>query len=135
MYDTKFGIVVRDDLQAWQELNVTAFLAAGVSATAAECIGEPYEDGSGTGYLPLLVQPVLVYAASAGQLRRTRDRALSREVPLALYTYDMFATSNDADNRAAVKAVAGDELDIVGLGFRAERRVFDKIVNGLKLHP
>ncbi len=30
-FDTKIGIVVRDDLAAWQRLNVTAFLASAVA--------------------------------------------------------------------------------------------------------
>jgi hypothetical protein len=37
--------VVRDDLEMWQRLNVTAFLMSGVTARAgAEAIGEPYRD-------------------------------------------------------------------------------------------
>lgn len=46
----------------------------------------------------------------------------------------MFKTYNDKDNRAVVKAVTADDLDIVGLALRADRKTFDKIVNGLKLH-
>ncbi|HQS84868.1 MAG: hypothetical protein B7Y25_08220 [Alphaproteobacteria bacterium 16-39-46] len=133
-HDTKIGIIVRDDLQTWQKLNVTAFLVAGIAAAAPETIGEPYEDGSGNTYLFILGQPVYVFAASAEHLQRTRNRALSREVPLAIYTKDMFATSNDKDNRAVVKAVQAEDLDIVGLALRADRKTFDKIVNGLKLH-
>lgn len=134
MHDTKICVVVRDDLEAWQKLNVTAFLAAGVAASAPDSIGEQYEDGSGNLYLPIFAQPVFVFAASADHLQRTRTRALNREVSMAIYTKDMFAMSNDNDNRAVVKAVAADSLDIVGLAFRAERKTFDKIVNGLKFH-
>jgi hypothetical protein len=133
-HDTKVGIIVRDDLLAWQKLNVTAFLAAGIAAAAPECIGVPYEDGSGNGYLSLFAQPVFVYAASGELLQRTRARALSRDVAMAIYTEDMFVTNNDVDNRAVVKAVAADDLNIVGLALRADARSFDKIVNGLKLH-
>ena len=132
-HGTKIGIVVRDDLLAWQKLNVTAFLAFGVAA-APECIGDPYEDGSGNGYLPLFAQPVFIYAASAEHLLRTRLCAKSREVPMAIYTRDMFVTNNDVDNRAVVKAVAADDLDIVGLAFRADAKAFDKIVSCLRLH-
>ncbi|GLS32228.1 DUF2000 family protein [Neomesorhizobium albiziae] len=42
---------------------------------------------------------------------------------------------NDADNRAAVAAVARDDLDLVGLAFRAERKIADKIIKSLRLHP
>jgi hypothetical protein len=135
MHDTKIGVVVREDLEVWQKLNVTAFLSAGIAADNPEVIGDPYEDGSGNAYLPILGQPVFVYGASPEYLQRTRTRALSREVAMAVYTKDMFATSNDKDNRAVVKAAAADKLDIVGLAFRCECKVFDKIVNGLKLHP
>jgi hypothetical protein len=33
-----------------------------------------------------------------------------------------------------VKAVAAEDLDIVGIALRADAKTFDKIVNGLKLH-
>lgn len=132
-HGTKIGIVVRDDLLEWQKLNVTAFLA-GIAAAAPECIGDQYEDGSDNKYLPILGQPVFVYAASAEHLQRTRVRALSREVSVAVYTKDMFITNNDLDNRAVVKAVAAENLDIVGIALRADAKTFDKIVNGLKLH-
>lgn len=134
MHDTKICVVVRDDLETWQKLNVTAFLAAGVAASASDSIGEQYEDSSGNTYLPIFAQPVFVFSANSEHLQRTRARALSREVSMAIYTNDMFTTSNDTDNRAVVKAVATDDLDIVGLAFRAERKTFDKIVSGLKLH-
>lgn len=134
MHDTKVGIVIRDDLETWKKLNVTAFLIAGIAAASPEIIGEQYEDGSGNVYLPILGQPVFVYAASSDQMQRTRSRALSRGVPLAIYTMGMFATNNDKDNRAVVKGVDADKLEIVGLALRAERKNFDKIVNGLKLH-
>ena len=135
MHDTKIGVIVREDLEPWQKLNVSAFLSSGVVANTAECIGEQYEDGSGNIYLPIFGQPVFVYAASAEHLQRTRARALSRAIPMAIYTKDMFTTSNDNDNRAVVKAVLADNLDIVGLAFRCDRKTFDKITSGLKLHP
>lgn len=134
MHDTKVGIVVRTDLQNWQKLNVAAFLATGIAAAAPEAIGKPYEDASGNEYLPLIGQPIVIYEASLDHLLRTNARALSRNVTVAAYTESMFKTSNDEDNRAVVKARAADDLDLVGLAFRADRKTFDKIVNGLKLH-
>lgn len=134
-HTTKIGIIVKDDLLTWQKLNVTAFLASGIAANAPECIGAPYEDGSGNTYLPIFGQPVFIYAASAEHLQRTRTRAASREVPLGVYAKGMFVTNNDVDNRAVVKSAPAEELEIVGLALRTDAKTFDKIVNGLKLHP
>lgn len=134
MHDTKIGVIVREDLQVWQKLNVTAFLIAGIAAASPEIIGEKYEDGSGNIYLPILGQPVFVFAASAEHMQRTRSRAQSRNVPVAIYTMGMFATNNDKDNRGVVKVVEADKLEIVGLALRADRKNFDKVINGLKLH-
>jgi hypothetical protein len=39
MFDTKIIIVLRDDLQAWQKLNVTAFLMSGVAGAAPKVVG------------------------------------------------------------------------------------------------
>jgi hypothetical protein len=135
-FDTKVAVVVRDDLAAWQRLNVTAFLMSGVAAHAgAAAIGEPYRDADGREYLPLLVQPVLVFSADRSKLHTVRERAQRREVPLALYTADMFRTGKDADNRAAVRAVPTSELDLVGLALRAPHRDADAVLRGLSRHP
>ena len=133
-FDTKVAIVVRTDLEVWQKLNVTAFLAGGIAASFPACIGEPYEDGSNTQYLSLIGQPILIYGADRAALSRALDRALARNVKPALYTEDMFKTTHDEANRAVVKAVARAELNLVGLAFRAERKVIDKVVDGLKFH-
>lgn len=132
--DTKIAVVLRDDLATWQKLNVTAFLASGVAATAREAIGEQYVDADGTEYAPMFGQPVLVFAADAARLRRTVDRALRRGVQPAIFTADLFATGHDAANRAAVAATGRADLDLVGIGLRGERRTVDKIVDGLRLH-
>jgi hypothetical protein len=135
-FDTKVAVVVRDDLAAWQRLNVTAFLISGVVAAAgAEVIGEDYLDADGNRYLPLLVQPVLVLEAPAAKLTTVRERADRREVPIALYTADMFATGHDAANRATVRAVAAADLDIVGIALRAPHRDADAVLRGLNRHP
>ncbi|BCB20134.1 DUF2000 family protein [Bosea sp. ANAM02] len=133
-YDTKIAIVVRDDLATWQKLNVASFLAGGLVGTAPELAGEPYQDASGRFYGPLIRQPVLIFAASGGELTNVLQRAQQRGVRPHLYTKELFATGNDSDNRAAVAAVATDALDLVGLGLHGERKEIDKITKGLKLH-
>jgi len=102
-FDTKIAIAVRADLEAWQKLNVTAFLASGIAASAADIMGKPYEDASGNTYLELFRQPVVVYAADAGTLTQAHQRALARAMPMAIYTMDMFQTGHDDDNRAVVR--------------------------------
>jgi hypothetical protein len=46
----------------------------------------------------------------------------------------MFKTAHDAANREVVRAVIRAELNLVGIAMRAERKVIDKIVDGLKFH-
>jgi hypothetical protein len=133
-FDTKIAIVVRTDLEPWQKLNVACFLSGGIAASFPECVGSAYEDASGTKYLSLIGQPILIYGADSAALTRALDRALTRNVTPALYTEDMFKTTHDEANRAAVRAVARADLNLVGLAFRAERKVIDKIVDGLKFH-
>jgi hypothetical protein len=65
-FDTKVAVAVHSDLAAWQRLNVCAFLVSGVVASADRAaIGEDYVDADRNDYLPLLVQPVLVFQASS----------------------------------------------------------------------
>ena len=134
-FETKIAVVLRDDLAVWQKANVTAFLVSGVAGTSPDTVGEPYRDASGNEYLPMFVQPVLVYEADAAALRRAYERALDRGVVPAIYTHELFATDHDEANRAAVARVAAEDLDLVGIAVRAERKVVDKIVDQLRLHP
>jgi hypothetical protein len=134
-FDTKIAVVLRDDLAGWQATNVTAFLVSGIAASVPGVVGEPYADASGNEYLPMFVQPVVVYQADAPGLRRACERAMSRNVMPAVYTRELFDTGHDEANRAAVAAVAATDLDLVGIAFRAERKTVDKIVDRLRFHP
>jgi hypothetical protein len=134
-FDTKIAVVLRDDLAGWQKTNVTAFLVSGIAGTVSGVVGEPYRDASGNEYLPMFVQPVLVYEADAPALRRAFERTISRGVTPAVYTRELFATNHDEANRAAVATVVAEDLDLVGIAFRAQRKTVDKIVDRLRLHP
>jgi hypothetical protein len=135
-FETKVAVVVRDDLAAWQRLNVCAFLMSGVAAAAGPgAIGEDYLDADGNRYLPLLVQPVLVFEATGEKLKTVRERAERRKIPIALYTEEMFSTGHDAANRAAVRAVSAADLGVVGIALRAPHRDADALLRGLSRHP
>ncbi|SCM76635.1 conserved hypothetical protein [uncultured Pleomorphomonas sp.] len=128
----KIAVVLRTDLEPWQRLNVAAFTISGV-ASQDGAVGEAYRDASGNRYLPMFKNPVLVFGAETDEMARTVGRARSRDVPFSIFTRDLFDTFNDIDNRAAVAAVAAEGLDVVGLAFRADRRIADKVLKGLKL--
>lgn len=126
---------MRDDLASWQRLNVTAFLVSGLTAAHPELVGDAYQDADGRKYLSLLGVPILVFEGSAATLRAARSRALLRDLPLAIYTRDMFGTGHDAANRATVATVAGEALDLVGLALHGPKNAVDKILKGSHLHP
>ncbi len=98
-------------------------------------VGEPYEDADGTPYLPMFRQPVLVLQGSRQTLTTAHARALSRALPRSVFTADLFTTGNDHDNRAAVRAVPRDALDLVGLAVYGPRNAVDKALKGARMHP
>jgi hypothetical protein len=59
---------------------------------------------------------------------------MDRGVVPAIYTSELFATGHDEANRAAVAAVRSEDLDLVGIAFRAERKTVDKVVDRLRFH-
>ncbi|MFF1356117.1 DUF2000 family protein [Streptomyces sp. NPDC058297] len=134
-FDTKIAVLLRDDLEPWQRLNVTAFLVSGLGAAAPEVVGAPYEDADATAYLPMFRQPVLVFEGSKQTLTTAHGRALSRSLPTAVFTAELFGTGNDRDNRAAVRAVAADQLDLVGMAVYGPRNAVDKVLKGARMHP
>ena len=135
MFDTKIAIVVRDDLAVWQKLNVTAFLTSGIVGATEGLLGAAYEDAAGNTYNPLAIQPMIVLSADADSMRSIYRRAMERGVRLSLYVEDMFKTGHDAANRAAVKRLRPEEMRVVGLGLRDDKKMVDKITAGARMHP
>ena len=133
-FDTKIAVLLRNDLETWQRLNVTAFLVSGFGTRVPELIGEPYADADATEYLAMFRQPVLVFEGTGEMLTLAHSRALSRDLPTSVFTSDLFATNNDRDNRAAVAAVRRDALDLVGLAVYGPKNVVDKTIKGARMH-
>lgn len=134
-FPTKIAVLLREDLEAWQRLNVTAFLVSGLVSHDPELLGEPYADADGTPYLPMFRQPVMVFEGGKEQLTASHARAIEREAAISVFTADLFATGNDEDNRAAVRAVGRDALDLVGIAVYGPRNSVDKIMKGARKHP
>jgi len=134
IFEMKVALLVRDDLMAWQELNVAAFLSSGIAGAAPEAMGEPYEDAAGRRYVSLLGQPMLIFTASAADLLKARRIALERGLTTAVYVAAMFTTGHDAANREAFRAEPADTPDLVGLALRGPKKDVDKATKGLRLH-
>jgi len=133
--DTKVAVVLLEELPVWQKANVAAFLVSGIAGSAPRLVGEAYVDGSGNRYLPMLRQPILIYAADSSGIRRADERAMAREVEeLSIFTRELFSTPHDEANRAAVAAVPAAELDLVGIALRADRKIVDKVLDKLRPH-
>lgn len=133
IHDTKIVIALREDLAPWQCANVTAFLTGGI-ASDPNIIGNPYEDASGRKYLPLLRQPVFVFEGNAEEMKRTYDRAVSRQIAFSIFPEEIFKTDNDDDNRAAVKVLNPDSMNLAGIAFHTDAKIASKITDGLKRH-
>lgn len=135
-FETKVAVVLLEDLPVWQKANATAFPVSGIASSTPGLVGEAYVDGSGNRYLPMLRQPILIYAADSAGIRRAYERAMARDVEeLAIFARELFSTPHDAANRAAVAAVPAEELDLVGIALRADRKIVDKVLDKLRPHP
>jgi hypothetical protein len=60
--------------------------------------------------------------------------AVHRQGPRAVFTSDLFATGYDRDNRAAVRAVPTEELDLMEPAVYGPRNVVDKARKGARMH-
>jgi hypothetical protein len=132
-FDTKIAVVLREDLPIWQKLNMTAFLVSGIAATPG-IIGENYEDASGNLYLPMFRQPVMVFGANTEQLRTVYERLMAQKLRFSIFTEDLFSTGHDEANRAAVKAVESNTLNITGLAVHENKKTVDAAFKGMSLH-
>lgn len=133
-FDTKIKIILREGLETWQELNITAFLMSGIGATQ-EIVGEAYRDRDGAEYLPMSRQPILILSGSAEQLQALLQKALTKDCAIAVYTEELFHTFCDADNRASVAEYGTAELHLVGIGIRGKKNQVDRLTKGFAMHP
>jgi hypothetical protein len=135
MYDKKIAIVIKDDLAAWQKLNVAAFLASAVAIQFPETHGKPFRNASGVEYLPFIKHPILVYSAeSSAQLNRAFNRAKERELHLGIYTQPLFSTKNEEGNHLEIGKYSDEDQDLAGIIIYGENKKVDKSVDGLKFH-
>lgn len=132
-FDTKIKIALRDDLEMWQKLNVTAFLMSGISGTQ-DIMGLPYVDKDKNEYLPMAVQPVMIHTTSGESLGALLKKAQNKDVVITIYTEELFTTYNDDDNRASVAKYGQEELNLVGVGIRGKKNHVDKLFKGYELH-
>ncbi|MFU1793179.1 DUF2000 family protein [Paenibacillus azoreducens] len=132
-FDTKIKIVLRDDLEMWQKLNVTAFLMSGIAGTQ-NIIGQPYLDKDSAQYLPMSQQPIVIYSSTGGLMNELLQKALTKDVVITIYTKELFNTYNDKDNRAVVAKFKTDELNLVGIGLRGKKNQVDRLLKGFDLH-
>jgi hypothetical protein len=135
MFDTKIAILVRNDLQMWQRLNVTAFLATGIAAAAPDAMGAPYIDAAGHRYANMCGQPILIFEAGLEGLQAAHRIGMERELILVPYVFSMFSTGHDEANRQAFLAEDPANLNLVGLALRGVRKGVEKATKGLSLHP
>lgn len=134
MFDTKFAVILREDLEVWQKLNVTAFLSSGIIGQKPQLIGEAYRDASGNVYNALSIQPIIVLSTDGETLSKIHSRALERDVPASVYIEEMFSTGHDAANRAVFAEFAPDTAKVVGIAVHADKKTVDRITKGAKLH-
>jgi hypothetical protein len=134
VFDTKIVVMLRDNLLSWQELNVTAFLMSGIIAENPRLIGEPYRDRAGHRYNPMSIQPVVVLVGDQSVLANAQRRCLEQEIAASAYIEEMFATGHDAANREVFGQFAPEDAKLVGIAFRAPKKIADKISKGARMH-
>ena len=132
-FDTKIKVVLREDLEMWQKLNVTAFLMSGISGTQ-DIIGEPYIDKDDVKYLPMSQQPIMIHSSDGTKLKELLKKALTKNVVIAIYTEELFNTFNDEDNREMVARFKTEELNLVGVAIRGKKNQVDRLLKGYDLH-
>ncbi|OEC98119.1 MULTISPECIES: DUF2000 family protein [unclassified Rhizobium] len=134
MFDTKIAIVLRNDLQSWQKLNVTAFLSTGIAGQHPDIIGEAYRDRTGNVYNALSIQPIIVLSADKENIAAIHRRSLERGVTSSIFIEEMFSTGHDAANRAVFAEFAPEDAKVVGIALRADKKIVDKITKGADMH-
>ncbi|GEN66219.1 DUF2000 domain-containing protein [Chryseobacterium rhizosphaerae] len=135
MYDKKVAIVIKDDLLAWQKLNVVSFLAGSIAIQFPETHGQDFITADQEKFLPFIKHPTLIYKAdTAEKLQRAFRRSRDRELAIGIYTRPLFDTHSGEENVAEIAKHTADTLDLVGIIVYGDHKKVDKALDGLKFH-
>ncbi|GAB4045537.1 DUF2000 family protein [Spirosoma litoris] len=135
MYDQKVAIIIKDDLLAWQKMNVVSFLASSIAIQFPETHGGAFITADGVKFLPFTKHPILVYKADTSEkLQRAFQRARERDLAIGIYTAPLFATKSGEENVQEIASHRADDLDLVGLILYGANKKVDKALDGLKFH-
>ena len=74
-FENKIAIVLEKGLLPWQELNVTAFLASCISSHFPDTMGPDFVDASKVTYLGMFRQPVMVFEATAEEIKNVYKKS------------------------------------------------------------
>lgn len=132
-FPTKTAVIVERGLLAWQELNVTAFLASAIAARFPETMGPEFKDASNVSYLAIFRLPVLIFQAKHNDLKKVYRKARENNLFVGIYTRPIFQTQGE-DNVKAVAAIKEEEQDLVGIVLYGEASQVDKCTRGISLH-
>ena len=131
-FDTKIAILVRDDLETWQKLNVTAFLASGIAAANPELSASRTPTRTARRTCRCSGSPCWC-SRRQGKLTAAHQRALAR----GCRWRSSPPTCSDRARRGQPgrgRAVPRGELDLVGMAVHGPRNAVDKIMKGSALH-
>lgn len=132
-FDTKIKVILREGLEPWQELNITAFLISGIAGTQ-NIVGKPYVDADGITYLPMSQQPIMILSAGIEKMSEIMQKATEKGMAVSIYTKELFHTYNDEDNRAEIYKHRTSDLDLVGIAIRGAKNPLDRITKGVEMH-
>ena len=77
---------------------------------------------------------MVVLEADLSVLKKIHNRILGRSLFCSIYIEDMFSPGHDEANRGTVKNYSSEDLPVVGLALREEKKIVDKVTKGAKLH-
>jgi hypothetical protein len=134
-YDNKIAIVIKNDLENWQKLNVTSFLASSIAIKFPDTHGKPFVNASNSEYLPFIKHPILIFKAdSDAEIKRAFNRAKERELNIGIYTASLFATKNEEENLIEIAKCNDENQNLVGIVVYGDSKKVNKALDGLKFH-
>jgi hypothetical protein len=134
-YDNKIAIVIKNDLENWQKLNVTSFLASSVAIKFPDTHGKPFVNASNSEYLPFIKHPILIFKADTdAEIKRAFNRAKDRELNIGIFTAPLFATKNEEENLIEIAKYNDENQNLVGIVVYGDTKKVNKALDGLNFH-
>jgi len=131
----KMTIVVREDVESWQLTNTIGHIAAYLGNKMSEPFdtGKYFVSKDGINFPRNSQFPIVTLRATKDELKSTAAKLRDSDLSWIVYVQEMIDMIDDEELARALKSIASDEMNILGVGMFGPKDRLKELTGKLRL--